>query len=356
MSRNFTVKFAAPSERVKSVDIHPSEPWLLTTLYNGVICIWNYEKETLVKTIEVTELPIRSGKFIARKQWIVIGADDDQIRVYNTSTFDLVKKWDAHSDYIRGIAVHPTASFVLSCSDDYTIKRWDWEKDWSLGLQYEGHEHYVMCVAFNPKDPTLFASASVDGTVKIWGLNSSVPQMTLLTHEKGCNSVSFYHGIDRTHIITAGDDTLIKIWDLQSKACIAELQGHLENVSFAIYHPSLPIIISGSEDGSARVWSGASYSLEETINCNLSRLWAISTLPDNNRIALGGDDGACVIKCGHERPVLSVDSGGHIVWAKNIQLEYATPIIPQTASQSSSSSSSSSSSPPNAILLLSIEQ
>lgn len=40
----------------------------------------------------------------------------------------------------------------------------------------------------------------------------------------------------------------VKIWDYTTKSLIATLEGHTNNVSFACYHPELPIIISGSED------------------------------------------------------------------------------------------------------------
>jgi len=33
------------SERVKCVDFHPTEPWMLTSLYDGTVAIWNYETE-----------------------------------------------------------------------------------------------------------------------------------------------------------------------------------------------------------------------------------------------------------------------------------------------------------------------
>lgn len=48
----------------------------------------------------------------------------------NYNTQEKVSKFDAHTDYIRSLAVHPSKPFVLSSSDDMTIKLWDWEKGW----------------------------------------------------------------------------------------------------------------------------------------------------------------------------------------------------------------------------------
>ena len=47
----------ARSDRVKCMDLHPKEPWMLASLYNGNVHVWNYESQTLVKSFEVTDLP-----------------------------------------------------------------------------------------------------------------------------------------------------------------------------------------------------------------------------------------------------------------------------------------------------------
>jgi coatomer subunit beta' len=154
---------------------------------------------------------VRTARFIARKQWVICGADDMLIRVYNYNTMEKVAEFEAHqgtltlligffyptvclsfipllvclhflatlyfffsplspfssSDYIRCLAVHPTQSFVISSSDDMLIKLWDWEKNWQCVQVFEGHTHYVMQLTFNPKDPNTFASASLDRTIKV---------------------------------------------------------------------------------------------------------------------------------------------------------------------------------------------
>lgn len=47
-------KLTARSDRVKSVDLHPTEPWMLASLYNGNVHVWNVDSQQLVKSFEVS--------------------------------------------------------------------------------------------------------------------------------------------------------------------------------------------------------------------------------------------------------------------------------------------------------------
>lgn len=310
--------FSNRSDRVKGVDFHPTEPWILSTLYSGRVEIWNYETQTEVRSIQVTETPVRSGRFIPRKNWIVVGSDDFRIRVFNYNTGEKIIDFEAHPDYIRSIAVHPTKPYVLSGSDDLTIKLWNWEKNWSLEQTFEGHEHFVMCVAFNPKDPSTFASACLDRTVKVWSLGQPTPNYTLTTgQEKGVNYVDYYPLPDKPYLITSSDDLTVKIWDYQTKSCVATLEGHMSNVSYAIFHPTLPIIISGSEDGTIKIWNSSTYKVEKTLNLGFERSWCIAAHPTGkkNYVASGFDNGFTVLSLGNDVPTLSLDPLGKLVWS-----------------------------------------
>lgn len=316
-------KLSARSDRVKAVDIHPSEPWMLVSLYNGNVHVWNHESQQLVKTFEVCEPPVRAAKFIPRKSFIITGSDDMAIRVFNYNTLERVHMFDAHSDYIRSLAVHPTQSYVLSSSDDQTIKLWDWENKWACKQVFEGHAHYVMQVVFNPKDANTFASASLDKTVKVWQLGSVAPNFTLEGHEKGVNCVGYYHGGDKPYLISGADDRLVKIWDYQNKTCVQTLEGHSENISSVNFHTELPIIITGSEDGTIKLWHSNTYRLDNTLNYGLERIWAICCLKGSNNVAIGYDEGSVLIKLGREEPAMSMDSSGKIIWAKHSEIQQA---------------------------------
>lgn len=60
-----------------------------------------------------------------RKSWVVTGSDDMQVRVFNYNTLEKVHTFEAHTDYIRSIIVHPTHPYVLTSSGElrHLVKR-----------------------------------------------------------------------------------------------------------------------------------------------------------------------------------------------------------------------------------------
>lgn len=309
-------KLLSRSERVKAVDFHPTEPWLLTGLYNGTVNIYNHETGAIIKTFEIAEVPVRCVKFIARKNWFVAGSDDFHLRVFNYNTHEKVTAFEAHPDYIRCLTVHPTASIVLTGSDDMTIKAWDWEKGWRNIQIYEGHTHYIMNLAFNPKDTNTFASACLDRTVKMWSIGAPTANFTMDCHEKGVNYVEFYPGTDKPYLVTTGDDKTVKVWDYLSKSCVQTMEGHTNNVSFAVFHPNMPVIVSGSEDGTIKMWNSGTYRIENTLSYSLERAWCIALHKGANEFAVGFDEGVVVVKLGRDDPTFSMDPSGKLIFTR----------------------------------------
>lgn len=308
------------SFRVKGIDVHPTEPLLVTSLFTGTVQIWNYETQQLVRSLDVSKSPVRAVRFVARKNWIVVGGDDMQIRVYNASTLERVAQFEAHLDYIRYIVVHPTLSVLLSTGDDMVVKMWDWDQNWRCTQTFKGHNSYVLGLAINPKDPTQFASGSMDRTVKVWSMDSPIPNYTLVAHEeRGVNFVEYYPFADKPYLLTTSDDKTVRIFDYQSKQVIATLSGHTHNVSFAVWHPELPLIVSGSEDSSVKLWNARSYKLEHTLNYGMERAWCVATKPNSNLIVAGFETGALALRLGRDEPVVSMDHSGKLVWARHLE-------------------------------------
>ncbi|KAK2704579.1 hypothetical protein QYM36_016841 [Artemia franciscana] len=319
----------ARSDRVKCVDLHPTEPWMLVSLYNGKIHVWNHQNQQLIKTFEVCSSPVRAGKFIARKNWIITGSDDYRITVFNYNTLERQHVVDAHMDYIRCLAVHPTLPIVLSGSDDMTIKMWNWDKNWACQKVFDGHSHYVIQIVFNPKDNNTFASASWDKTIKIWQLASSnftfltfltncvsIPNFTLEGHMKAINCLDYTHAGEKPYLISGADDRLVKIWDYQNRSCVQSLDGH----TAVAFHPRLPIIITGFS-----VMCKQSKGYQILFEIKLIEHRRHEELPvDFFWIVCWGEMGIIREKQrenGKEDPTFSMDEGGKIVWIKHSEME-----------------------------------
>nr|GEU33954.1 dynein regulator LIS1 [Tanacetum cinerariifolium] len=273
MGSIFEIKktFDQKSERVKSIDLHPTEPWVLVGLYSGNVNIWNYRTQVNEKSFEIAKSPVRAAKFIANKEWIVCGA--------------------MMASFVS-FAVHPSLLYVLSASDDKTIKLWDWENGWECTKTFEGHEHYVMQVAFNPRDTNEFASVSLDSTIKFWDLGSLVPRLSIKAHEKGLNGVEFCDTEEKLYFVTGSDDYTAKVWDYDTMTCLQTLEGHTNNVTSIQYVKSdVNFIITGSEDKTVCIWNSATHKLDHVFTSELGRVWTIVFIKDSSKIILGCDEG-----------------------------------------------------------------
>jgi len=65
-----------------------------------------------------------------------------------------------------------------------TIKLWDWERGWKCIRVFEGHSHYVMGLAINPKDTNSFASACLDRYCCQWPSHCAASMLTLAQDDK----------------------------------------------------------------------------------------------------------------------------------------------------------------------------
>lgn len=142
------------------------------------------------------------------------------------------------------------------------------EKNWRNGTytlqQLEGHKDGVTCLRFNRK---YLISGSYDATIKVWDIESGACIRTLTGHLKGVRSLVF----DAQKLITGGLDSTIKVWNYHTGECISTYRGHDDAVSSVDF--SSRTIVSGSADCTVKVWhvdSRTCYTLRghtDAVNC-----------------------------------------------------------------------------------------
>ena len=102
-----------------------------------------------------------------------------------------------------------TGRYILSGADDYLVKIWDVSTG-QLIKTCKGHMGYISLVAVSP-DNSLFASACTMGTIRIWRLSDGLC-LQVLKHKASVNWIKF----DRTScaLASASDDGHCIVWDL----------------------------------------------------------------------------------------------------------------------------------------------
>ena len=328
-------KFETKSSRVKGLSFHSTRPWILCSLNDGSIQLWDYRAGSLLKTFKEHTGPVRSVDFHSSQPLFVSGGDDYKIRVWNYNSERSLYTLVGHKDYIRCVQFHTQSPWIVSSSDDQTIRIWNWQSRECVAV-LSGHNHSVMSALFHPA-LDLIVSASLDQTIRVWdisglkkqsksipGLNS-VPgsvmgrlgidsvasvKFVLEGHERGVNWASFHP--DLPLIVSGSDDRTIKIWRTnETKAWeVDTLRGHTNNVSCVYFHPRYDLIISDSEDHSIKVWDSTKRVCVQTFLRNRDRFWILATHPSQTLLAAGHDSGAVVFKLRRERIPLAVSSVG----------------------------------------------
>jgi WD40 repeat protein len=103
------------------------------------------------------------------------------------------------------------------------------------------------------------ASASMDGTIRLWEVPSGRPVVTLQGHTAAVWAVAF--SSDGRVLARGSWDATVRLWDVASGQLLATLQGHTGAVLGVGLSADGRLVASGGDDGTIRLWdaeSGAS--------------------------------------------------------------------------------------------------
>lgn len=162
-----------PVGHLYSLDFSPDGHFLAAGGRDGVIRVWDVNRQEVIRTITGPRGTVASLRFSPDGRQLLSGSWDGSVILWSTGTWEKIKTLPGHTDEVYAVAFSPDGSSLASAGWDQTIKVWKGETSRTFDTNAG-----VMAIAFSP-DGKYLAAGTYDGTVRIWEAEETGSPRTL---------------------------------------------------------------------------------------------------------------------------------------------------------------------------------
>ena len=108
-------------------------------------------------------------------------------------------------------------------------------------------------------------------------------------HTAGVSSVAF--SPDGQQVLTGSSDGTARLWESRTGQLRAILQGHTDAIWCVAFSPDGQQVLTGSDDGTARLWESRTGQLRITLWCNADEIKDAKFSHDGQKVVVIGPDG-----------------------------------------------------------------
>ena len=200
-------------------DIQSFESLLVAAAGDGSIFIVDLTTFKSIKRITASTQSVRCLAINTQSRELAAGYSDNHIRIFSLDDFSLKVEWAAHDNSVFALGYTPDHNFLVSCSRDARLKRWDVANQYQKNLEVVGHLYAINNLSFSP-DGKHFITCSMDKTIKVWHSQ----EMKLLKvidrarHGGHGTSVNKVLWLSEHRLVSASDDRNIAVWDIHMQS------------------------------------------------------------------------------------------------------------------------------------------
>jgi small GTP-binding protein len=199
--------------------------------------VWNTTTGELLQMFHLKS-PVYSVAFDSAGRHLAVGTADRNVYVCDASNVKLLRILGRHDDWVNCLAFAPGGRVLFSGSNDGTVHMWDVVGN-RLLRKLHGHSRAVLGIAFHP-DGSRLASASADATIKLWNGETGQVIATLEGHTGEINCVTF--ACEGRVLASKSLDNTFRVWNPDAGSCIAVISEPASTfwAPGIAGHPSLP--------------------------------------------------------------------------------------------------------------------
>jgi WD40 repeat protein/DNA-binding SARP family transcriptional activator/tRNA A-37 threonylcarbamoyl transferase component Bud32 len=321
---------AEPSDHADYVEPYYSpDGRFLATVGDGMILVWDVATAALIRRLDIGG-PAFFVSMSPNGRWLAYGDIDSAVQIWDLEAPDSGAGQEpfatltGHGNYVFGQAFSPDSQLIASASRDGTSRLWDISTGEELLVLPHGNN--LAAVAFHPDGGSLL-TGDLNGVARVWDISpqGAAERLALEVHSSFVRGASL--SPDGHTLATASDDGTAKIWDVATGQELQLLDGHLGGrVMDVAFHPGGRSLATAGNDGKARVWDTAtgqeSFSInghgEGIVGGSFTGVLSLDYSPDGNRLATAGADGAARIWDGDTGEAL-LTLEGHTAGLTNVR-------------------------------------
>lgn len=208
------------SIRTPGIESDPSQNIVVSTSRDKKMMVWKYNAAGSIDSVghplralsghsqAIADFCLSSnGKFALTGSW------DKTLRLWDLETGSTLRTFVGHSSDVLSVALSPDNRQIVSGSRDRSIKLWNTLSECKFTLDEGKHTDWVSCVRFSPcQDETLIVSCGWDKLVKVWELGKCVLKTDLKGHKAPLYNVTI--SPDGSLCASGGREGIAMLWDV----------------------------------------------------------------------------------------------------------------------------------------------
>jgi hypothetical protein len=258
------------NQAVRTYDLKGSEPHALKNATGGwcvrfspdgkivAVCgldravrLWNAVTGEELRTLEGHAQTAWEVAFLPDGHTLVSIGEDATIRFWNVDDGREMAQIAGHCGAVWSMAVSADGKMLATGGSDGTIRLWDLATGRPRRVCEGKHNGGVWPLVFSPDGRTLASGGWQDNSVVLWEVGTG-QRRRQIPHPTGSKSLVFT--ADGRTVITAGNDKVIRFWDLMSGEQLAPLEGHTGAINAIALAPDGKTLVSAGSDSTVRVW------------------------------------------------------------------------------------------------------
>ncbi|KAI0472163.1 WD40-repeat-containing domain protein [Xylariaceae sp. FL0804] len=282
--------FMQNNATVKCASFHAASNLLVAGFSNGLFGLYEMPDFNAIHTLSISQNDIDFVTINQSGEWLAFGASKlGQLLVWEWQSESYILKQQGHFDSMNSLVYSPDGKRIITTSDDGKVKVWDVDSGFCI-VTFTEHTSGVTACEFAKRGNVLFTS-SLDGSIRAWDL---IRYRNFRTFTAPTRLSFSCMAVDPSgEVVAAGslDSFDIHIWSVQTGQLLDQLSGHEGPVSSLAFAPNGSLLVSGSWDRTARMWSiFARTQTSEPLQLQADVL-DIAVRPDSSQLAISTLDG-----------------------------------------------------------------